>query len=265
MDNPQVGENFHDHLLVAIPFKLRNPQDGLSMGTPLWSGPAYELGLPCDWIVTDRVSDEEIKQALAKDGSTSTSTHPLLHSDSCHTETLIVYAPAGAPLTNLHVPMDGTHIGAIVTALATNSRGRVGLKSPDGRDSPEVDPNYYAAELDRVTLRAGIRKVLRLFNDTTDGKAIVESENPPPGLPPLSVDASDEEIDIRVRSEGRTFFHAAGTSSMGKVVDTDLKVKGVRNLRVVDASVLPIPIAAHYQVCVYAIAEQAADIILRDL
>lgn len=48
---------------------------------------------------------------------------------------------------------------------------------------------------------------------------------------------------------------------MGKVVDNDLKVKGLDNLFVVDTSVFPVPIAAHLQVATYALAEQAATII----
>lgn len=59
-----------------------------------------------------------------------------------------------------------------------------------------------------------------------------------------------------------TVYHAAGSASMGKVVDSNLRVLGVQGLRVVDASVIPVPIAAHYQACVYALAERAVDIIL---
>jgi choline dehydrogenase-like flavoprotein len=49
---------------------------------------------------------------------------------------------------------------------------------------------------------------------------------------------------------------------MGKVVDCDMRVKGIKKLRVVDASVIPTPLACHIQYCVYALAEQAVDIIL---
>lgn len=52
-----------------------------------------------------------------------------------------------------------------------------------------------------------------------------------------------------------------GSAAMGKVVDADLKVKGVQHLRIVDASVLPVVITGHLQVPVYALAEQAAAII----
>lgn len=61
-----------------------------------------------------------------------------------------------------------------------------------------------------------------------------------------------------------TLQHPAGTAAMGEVVDTNLRVKGVSGLRVVDASILPTPISALLQACMYALGEQAADIILED-
>ncbi|CRG90400.1 Choline dehydrogenase [Talaromyces islandicus] len=59
-----------------------------------------------------------------------------------------------------------------------------------------------------------------------------------------------------------SMYYPAGTLSMGEVVDTDMRVKGVEGLHVVDASVIPVPLAGHLQNCIYAMAEQAADIIL---
>lgn len=49
---------------------------------------------------------------------------------------------------------------------------------------------------------------------------------------------------------------------MGQVVDTRLRVKGIQRLRIADASILPLPLAGHYQYPIYAMAERAADIIL---
>jgi choline dehydrogenase len=62
-------------------------------------------------------------------------------------------------------------------------------------------------------------------------------------------------------SGARTTYHPMGTAAMGKVVDTNLKVQGVKKLRIVDTSVFPVVIAAHLQQATYALAEQAAEII----
>ena len=136
----------------------------------------------------------------------------------------------------------------------------MGLASADPSADPLIDPNYYATEADRVVLRAGIRLAMRAL-ETPDGQTIVDEEVVPKGFEALTSKSSDEEIDKRVKRSAATWFHPAGSAAMGKVVDTDLRVIGIKGLSVVDASVLPCPIGAHYQVVTYAIAEQAAEII----
>ncbi len=80
--------------------------------------------------------------------------------------------------------------------------------------------------------------------------------------PQLSSESSNEEIDSRIAVIGRSFYQCGGTAAMGKVVNTKLRVKGIRKLRVVDASILPMPLAGHYQYPIYAIAECAAMCII---
>jgi choline dehydrogenase-like flavoprotein len=262
VDAPEVGQNLHDHLATCLFWKLEHPEHGLSLGTPLWKDPAFQKGLPADFFAFLNVPNEILEKGLRTD-SESPENHHLLSPEKCHLESFVVYAPAGAPFASMDIPGDGTHITTVAMGMHPTSRGSVTISSKDPLAAPIIDPNYYSTEADRVSIRFGIRQALRLLQETPHGKSIKATEVPPDGYPALTAESTDEELDARVARVGNTFYHVAGSASMGKVVDTQLKVYGVERLRVVDASVIPVPIAAHYQAIVYAIAEKAADLILR--
>ena len=77
---------------------------------------------------------------------------------------------------------------------------------------------------------------------------------------------TDDELDEYIRSNAETAYHPCGTCKMGidemAVVDESLKVKGIKNLRVVDASVMPEIPSANLNAPTLMIAEKAADLIL---
>ena len=261
-DSPEVGMNMFDHFSHLQFWKLLAPSQGLAMGTPLWKSPSYFKGMPYDWAVKERVPVDILMRALSIDGVSDENTAALLHPSRCHLETTVIYAPAGAQHVGLKLPLDGTHVASSVMLLLPTSRGRISLASASIVDPPIIDPNYYDTAADQATLIYGTRRVMEALLDTKAGKSFIASEVVPPGTAKLNSKSEDSELDDRIRTTGVSHAHAAGTAAMGKVVDAELKVYGIIGLRVADASVFPVPIGGHPQATLYALAEQAADMIL---
>ncbi|KAF1939276.1 putative glucose dehydrogenase [Clathrospora elynae] len=262
VDLPHVGQNLHDHLMVHRYWKLRHPEKGLAIGSPLFSGPNYGKGGPIDFLVRAPIPAEPLKAAIERDDGPVSDDHPLLNGPRTHLEMLLLYVVFGTEDQGLTIPLDGRSVTTMFMGCLPTSRGSVTLASTDPADHPVIDPNYYATEMDRHVMREGWRMQSRVIFETQEGREMFEREHTPPGFPVLGTDASDEQIDARIRMAGSTVYHPAGTSAMGSVVDGSLRVFGTQGLRVVDAGVIPKPLAAHYQAPVYAIAEQAVDIIL---
>ncbi|KAI9699561.1 MAG: hypothetical protein M1812_008422 [Candelaria pacifica] len=266
IDSPAVGQNFHDHQMIFRYWKLRHPERGLAMGSPKFADPAFDKGNPVDWLATTTVPKEGLKAAIVKDENNTfiNDDHVLLDGPRSHLELNVLYAVFGAEQIGLEIHIDGTSIMSYCMACLPTSRGSITLESKDPAAPPVIDPNYYATEADRFVMREGWRTMSRLMLETPEGKDLVIDEILPEGYHCLSSDATDDEIDLRIKIGGVSCYHPAASCSMGKVVDSSCKVFGVKGLRVVDASVIPVPLAAHYQSPVFALAEQAADIILAE-
>jgi hypothetical protein len=243
-DLPDVGKNLFDHMMLFRYWKLCHPERGLALGSPLFGGPNYEKGGPIDWLVTTPIPHGPLKAALEKDaGGPVADDHPLLAGPRSHLEMNLLYAALGTEAIGLKLPLDGTSIMTFCMGCLPTSRGSVSLASTNPADQPVIDPNYYATEMDRHVMREGYRMQSRLMFDTKEGRELIVDEHVPESFTAeeLGVGASDEAIDRRIGLGGSTVFHPAGTAAMGKVVDGELKVRGLQNLSVVDASVVSIP------------------------
>ncbi|POR33127.1 GMC oxidoreductase [Tolypocladium paradoxum] len=259
LDVPEVGKNLADHYMLPTGWRIKDPSAGYAIGSenPIFGQPPYSWGQPVDFIVTTGVQDKDgLARAIEADEGVAPdpATHPLLEQDRAFNEHIFMYA--GAP--------DGSAVSFMLISLLPTSRGSVTLASADISDVPLIDPNYNATEVDRFIARDGLRLQIRLAgtNATVIGRDILDGELGAPGFDEkLTADSTDEYIDSRVAAVLESSYHPMGTAAMGKVIDADLNVKGVANLRVVDSSVFPVAVTGHLQVAAYAMASQAAEII----
>jgi choline dehydrogenase-like flavoprotein len=144
--------------------------------------------------------------------------------------------------------------------LRPHSRGTVRLASSDPTAAPLVDPGFLTDERD-VTFMLRAARAARDVGAATALEAWRDTEV----IPGPHV-TTDRQLHAYLRQSVGTYFHPVGTCRMGAdtdaVTDTELRVHGVDDLRVVDASVMPSLPAANTNATVFAIAEKAADLIL---
>jgi choline dehydrogenase len=124
-----------------------------------------------------------------------------------------------------------------------------------------MQPNYLSTQRDRDTIVAGLRVTRKIFATASMQRLCREEIYPGPKA------QTDEDLLNHVRATAGTTFHQTSTCMMGpgpkSVVDTDLKVKGLRGLRVIDASIMPTVVSGNTNATVIMIAEKGADMILR--
>jgi choline dehydrogenase-like flavoprotein len=157
--------------------------------------------------------------------------------------------------------LDGYGYTLHACALRPKSRGTIRLESADPAAHAAIRPNYLsdADGYDLKLLTEGARISREIFAQAPFAPYRGEEIFPGPGA------TTDADLETFVRRKAETIYHPVGTCRMGHdalaVVDSELRVRGVENLRVVDASIMPTLIGGNTNAPTMVIAERAADLL----
>lgn len=222
VESPDVSRNFLDHLVLFQAYKLRHPELGLTTGCAAWNNPAYLRGHPVDWAVGNTADQSSLKAALEAESAVIDDNQSHLGARRAHTGGMVAYVVFGHGFGTL---IDGSHIITAAVLFLPTSRRTVTLASTNPKEDPVVDPGYYNTHPDCYRLISVLRRMMRVVK-TPEMQSVIECEAPPPGLPWLRSQSTDEDIDARVQADSAVIYHTAGTAAMGMVVDSKLLVNG---------------------------------------
>ncbi|KAJ5620222.1 hypothetical protein N7510_004206 [Penicillium lagena] len=279
VDSPHVGQHLLDH--PGVPFVLRvkdgygmddyvlrkgNPKHDQSLkaytkghGGPMGSGFLEMIGFPR----IDKYLEKSPEYRAAK--ASNNGLDPFCPYGQPHFELDFVCLFGSAFQWHYPTPNKGDYITVMVDLVRPVSEpGEVTLNSADPLQQPNINLNYFNNDLDIIAIREGIRYAYDVLKNGDGFKDIIVDEYP------WEMPLHDDDLMKRtVLDRSQTSFHPCGTARLSKsiqqgVVDPNLKVHGLKNLRVIDASVIPVIPDCRIQNSVYMIGEKGADAIKRD-
>lgn len=299
IDNRNVGENLQDHLMTGISIEVtegtatmdilrQDPaasqaamQAYMSSRTgPFTSGSvgAFAFMPIVEFLTLDgsatlkKLLDQYLQHANGETFPGERIHHDFIRSileNRDEASASLFMAPILAQLSTL--PLDqtpqappGNYVSLLASLLHPFSRGSVHINSANPADKPTIDPNYFSHPLD-IELFARHLQYLEIVAETQPLASLIK----PDGKRSAHNIKDLDKAKAFLRETCISNWHPTSTCAMmpleiGGVVDARLIVHGTKNLRVVDASVIPIIPRGNPQSTVYAVAERAADIIKKD-
>ncbi|PYI12219.1 aryl-alcohol dehydrogenase [Aspergillus sclerotiicarbonarius CBS 121057] len=297
MDLPGVGQNLQDHMISYTAFQAKpelETKDSLVRQEPeaigqamqeyaaTQSGPLASLGVHTYAYLPLPEPDRSALQALFTNDAPENSPHRATQAyyDIAKTTVLDPKQPSAAYLsalgqTNYSKDLkDGTIPAASPGKFVTLgvmlsqplSRGSVHITCNNPEKPPIIDPGYLSNPLDLEVMARHLLRIKKLAESSQLGELL---EQPLKFRDPDADFQDDLEAAKKyARDNLVSMWHFTGTCSMlprekDGVVDSNLKVYGIEGLRVVDASAIPLVSTANLQATVYAFAERAADLIIK--
>ncbi len=246
-----VGKNLHDHVWAGVGAETILPT-GNALLSPVKMGVAF------------------LQHLLMKNGPLANS--PIeanafiaLDSQSTRPDIQFHFVPVGiaddysTDIYNLNSFPKQSGIGILAILLKPQSRGTIGLKTANPKDYPVINPNVLSEQADRYKLLEGLQKAIALMRTTAMDAYCINGIN-------LPKDPDNEAaLHQHINRSLETLYHPVGTCKMGNdaaaVVDHQLRVHGIKSLRVVDASIMPEIVSGNTNAATIMIAEKAADLI----
>ncbi len=245
-DQSQIGENLQDHLQIRCAYKVHGAKTLNTLSASLWGKAKIALEYAAKRTGPMSMAPSQLGAFARSNPDVAT---PDLE---YHVQPLSLDA-FGQPLH----PFDA--ITASVCNLRPESRGHVRIASPDPTAHTVIRPNYLSTEKDRRVAADAIRLTRRIV-----GQPAMAKYRPEEFKPGSDID-NDAQLAKAAGDIGTTIFHPVGTVRMGSdpeaPLDSQLRLRGLDGLRVVDASVMPTITSGNTNAPVIMIAEKAADLI----